>query len=158
MNFWYKQLRIGIHIGIELSYRPASLCSLAIQFQTRFLELIPRPIAVLKFPTLVAFSGTVLYMYTVYSICTVLKPFEIFAQLFIFKFNIFASSSPNLFIHKIFFLQGENMGSSLCWSPVDGSEMEQWGEMIFAQKMGLKTFSRWKAGKSYYRKESYFTV
>jgi hypothetical protein len=32
-----------------LSYRPASLCSLPNQFQTRFLELIPRPIAGLKF-------------------------------------------------------------------------------------------------------------
>ncbi len=38
-------------IGIGLSYRPASLCSLATQFQTRFLELIPRPIAGLKFST-----------------------------------------------------------------------------------------------------------
>ncbi len=32
-------------IGIGLSYRPASLCSLATQFQTRSLESIPRPIA-----------------------------------------------------------------------------------------------------------------
>jgi hypothetical protein len=40
-------------LGIWLSYRPASLCSLAIQFKTGFLELIPRPIAGLKFPTLV---------------------------------------------------------------------------------------------------------
>jgi hypothetical protein len=39
-------------VGIGLSYRPASLCSLATQFQTRFLESIPRPIAGLKFPTL----------------------------------------------------------------------------------------------------------
>ncbi len=37
--------------GIGLSYRPASLCSLATQFQVRFLELIPRPIAGLKFST-----------------------------------------------------------------------------------------------------------
>jgi hypothetical protein len=36
-------------VGIGLSYRPASL---ATQFQTRFLELIPRPIAGLKFSTL----------------------------------------------------------------------------------------------------------
>jgi hypothetical protein len=35
--------------GIWLSYRPASLCSLPTQFQTRFLESIPRPIAGLKF-------------------------------------------------------------------------------------------------------------
>jgi hypothetical protein len=35
-------------VGIGLSYRPASLCSLA----TRVLESIPRPIAGLKFPTL----------------------------------------------------------------------------------------------------------
>jgi hypothetical protein len=39
-------------IGIGLSYRPASLCSLATQFQTRFLESIPRPIAGLKFSAL----------------------------------------------------------------------------------------------------------
>jgi hypothetical protein len=35
--------------GIGLSYRPAS--SFATQFQTQFLESIPRPIAGLKFPT-----------------------------------------------------------------------------------------------------------
>jgi hypothetical protein len=39
-------------VGTGLSYRPASLCSLATQFQTWFLESIPRPIAGLKFPTL----------------------------------------------------------------------------------------------------------
>ncbi len=39
-------------VGIGWSYRPTSLCSLATQFQTRFLELIPRPIAGHKFPTL----------------------------------------------------------------------------------------------------------
>ncbi len=33
------------NLGIGLSYRPASLCSLATQFQTRSLESIPRPIA-----------------------------------------------------------------------------------------------------------------
>jgi hypothetical protein len=32
-------------VGIGLSYRTASLCSLATQCQTRFLESIPRPIA-----------------------------------------------------------------------------------------------------------------
>jgi hypothetical protein len=37
-------------VGIGLSYWPASLCSLATQFQTRFLESIPRPIAGLKIP------------------------------------------------------------------------------------------------------------
>jgi hypothetical protein len=31
-------------VGIGLSYRPASQCGLATQFQTRFLESIPRPI------------------------------------------------------------------------------------------------------------------
>ncbi len=36
-------------VGVGLSYRPASLCSLATQFQ--FLESIPRSIAGLKFPT-----------------------------------------------------------------------------------------------------------
>jgi hypothetical protein len=39
-------------IGIGLSYRPASLCSLDTQFQTRFLESIPHPIAGLKFSPL----------------------------------------------------------------------------------------------------------
>jgi hypothetical protein len=39
-------------VGIGLSYRPASLFSLATQFQTWFLESIPRPIAGLKFSTL----------------------------------------------------------------------------------------------------------
>jgi len=39
-------------VDIRLSYRPASLCSLAIQFQTRFLESIPSPIAGLKIQTL----------------------------------------------------------------------------------------------------------
>ncbi len=38
-------------VGIGLSYRPASLCSLATQFQNRFLESIPCPIAGLKIPT-----------------------------------------------------------------------------------------------------------
>jgi hypothetical protein len=40
-------------VGIGLSYRAASLCSLATLFQTRFLESIPRPIAGLKIQTLV---------------------------------------------------------------------------------------------------------
>ncbi len=39
-------------VGIGSSYRPANLCSLATQFQTRFLESIPRPITGLKIPTL----------------------------------------------------------------------------------------------------------
>jgi hypothetical protein len=39
-------------VGIGLSYRPTSLCSLAIRFQTRFLESFPRLIAELKFTTL----------------------------------------------------------------------------------------------------------
>ncbi len=34
----------GNQVGIELLYRAASLCSLATQFQTRFLESIPRPL------------------------------------------------------------------------------------------------------------------
>jgi hypothetical protein len=38
-------------VGKRLSYLPASLCSLATQFQTRFLELIPRPMEGLKFST-----------------------------------------------------------------------------------------------------------
>jgi hypothetical protein len=44
-------------VGIGLSYRPVSLCSLATQFQTRFLESIPRPIAGLKIPTLEMETG-----------------------------------------------------------------------------------------------------
>jgi hypothetical protein len=40
------------HVGIGLSYRSTSLCSFTTQFQTRFLESIPRPIAGLKFSTL----------------------------------------------------------------------------------------------------------
>ncbi len=51
----------GNQVGIGLSYRPASLCSLATQFQIRFLESIPRPIAGLKFSALlvgeVPFAG-----------------------------------------------------------------------------------------------------
>jgi hypothetical protein len=39
-------------VGIGLSYQPASPCSLDTQFQTLFLESIPRPIAGLMFPTL----------------------------------------------------------------------------------------------------------
>ncbi len=42
-------------VGIGLTHRPASLCSLASQFQTRFLESIPHPIAGLKFRTLMWF-------------------------------------------------------------------------------------------------------
>jgi hypothetical protein len=36
-------------VNIGLSYRPASLCSLATPFQARFLESIPRPMADLSF-------------------------------------------------------------------------------------------------------------
>ncbi len=39
-------------VSIGLSYRPASRCSLATQFQTRFLESIPLPILGLQFSTL----------------------------------------------------------------------------------------------------------
>ncbi len=39
-------------VSIGFLYRPASPCSLSTQFQIRFLESIPRPIAGLKFPTL----------------------------------------------------------------------------------------------------------
>jgi hypothetical protein len=39
-------------VGIGMSYRPASIYSLATQFQTRFLRSIPRPIAGLKFSAL----------------------------------------------------------------------------------------------------------
>ncbi len=38
-------------LGLGLSYRAASLCSLATQFQTPFPESIPRSIAGLKFST-----------------------------------------------------------------------------------------------------------
>ncbi len=40
-------------VGIGLSYQPASLSSLDTQFQTRFLESTPRPIAGFKFSPLV---------------------------------------------------------------------------------------------------------
>jgi hypothetical protein len=43
-------------VGIGLSW-PASLCCLAIQFQTRFLESIPRPIAGLKFSDQTTYAG-----------------------------------------------------------------------------------------------------
>jgi hypothetical protein len=46
-------MRARNQVGIGLSYRTASLSSWATQFQTRFLESIPRPIAGLKFSTLV---------------------------------------------------------------------------------------------------------
>jgi hypothetical protein len=39
-------------VGIVWSYRAASLRSLATQFQTWYLESIPRPIAGIKIPTL----------------------------------------------------------------------------------------------------------
>ncbi len=48
-------------VGIGLSYRPASPSSLATQFQTRFLESIPRPIAGLKFSPLYSVLCTPLY-------------------------------------------------------------------------------------------------
>jgi hypothetical protein len=47
----YLKTRYGSYrnqVGMGLSYRPASLCSLATQFQTRFLESIPHPIEGLK--------------------------------------------------------------------------------------------------------------
>ncbi len=44
-------MRARNQVDITLSCRLASLCSLASQFQTSFLESIPRPIAELKFPT-----------------------------------------------------------------------------------------------------------
>jgi hypothetical protein len=47
-------------VGIGLSYRPASPSSLATQFQTQFLELIPRPIAGLKFSRLCTLSSVLL--------------------------------------------------------------------------------------------------
>ena len=45
-------LTIWNRVGIGLLYRPASLCSLFTQIQTRFLESIPNHIAELKFLTL----------------------------------------------------------------------------------------------------------
>jgi hypothetical protein len=39
-------------VGKGLSYRLASLCSFATQFQTRFLETIPHPVPGFKFSTL----------------------------------------------------------------------------------------------------------
>jgi hypothetical protein len=56
-------MRARNQLGIGLSYRPASLCSLATQFQTRFLESIPRPIAGLKLST--QFTGKEEGWYTI---------------------------------------------------------------------------------------------
>ncbi len=46
-------------VGVGLSYRPASLCSLVTQFQARFLESIPLLIAGLKFPTQASYAGRI---------------------------------------------------------------------------------------------------
>jgi hypothetical protein len=69
-------------VGIGLSYRPASQCSLATQFQTRFLELIPRPIAGLKFSTLISvfecFSSFPPFQYSFLALLTFfLLPFNL---------------------------------------------------------------------------------
>ncbi len=65
-------------VGIGLSYRPASQCSLATQFQTRFLELIPRPIAGLKFSTLISvfecFSSFPPFQYSFLALLTYFLP------------------------------------------------------------------------------------
>jgi hypothetical protein len=54
-------------VGIGLSHRPASLCSLALQFQTRFLESIPHTIEGLKIPTLETGSSLdVVYSWVMY--------------------------------------------------------------------------------------------
>jgi hypothetical protein len=47
-------------VGKGLPYRPASLCSLATQFQTCFLKSIRRPIAELKFPIQIHFEVQIL--------------------------------------------------------------------------------------------------
>ncbi len=44
-------------VGVELSYHPASLCSLASQFHTRLLESIPSPIAEPEFGKLLRSRG-----------------------------------------------------------------------------------------------------
>ncbi len=65
-------------VGTGLLYRPASLCSLATQFQTRFLESIfPRPIVGLKFPTQATQPGG---MGSLESNLGLLKSFKIWAQ------------------------------------------------------------------------------
>jgi hypothetical protein len=66
-------------VGVGLSYRLASLCSLATQFQTRFLELIPRPIAGLQFSTLFLIKNhakhvIIILLYTADALLTVLRP------------------------------------------------------------------------------------
>ncbi len=62
-------------VGIGLSCRPASLCSLATQFQIRFLEPIPHPIAGLKFYSVggpdVAFMSAVVGSHAIVVILTV---------------------------------------------------------------------------------------
>jgi hypothetical protein len=65
-------------VGIGLSYWPASQCNLATQFQTRFLELVPRPIAGLKFSTLISmfecFSSFPPFQYTFLALLTYFLP------------------------------------------------------------------------------------
>jgi hypothetical protein len=56
-------------VGIGLSYRHASLCSLATQFQTRFLESNPGPIAGLKFSTQKSLSRNVCVVFLCYGTC-----------------------------------------------------------------------------------------
>jgi hypothetical protein len=56
------RLAMGVRnqVGVGLSYRPTSLCSLVTQFQTRFLGSILRPIVRLNFPTPKQFWKSVL--------------------------------------------------------------------------------------------------
>jgi hypothetical protein len=56
------------------------------------------------------------------------------------------SSKSFLFIKDFFYGGKYGVISLLIPSGWEGDGAV--GEMIFAQKMGLKTFSRWKAGKS----------
>jgi hypothetical protein len=74
-------------VGIGLSYQPAGLCSLAIQFQTRFLESIPLPIAWLKVSTLILQR----ILYPQYPLTLILKAPRYWA--FLWQLKIYAKSS-----------------------------------------------------------------
>jgi hypothetical protein len=90
-------------VGIGLSYRPASLCSLATQFQTRFLKSIPRLIVGLKIQTLYSLARLVSQdrRHLFVTPCTSgSTPLATFSKQFFFSFYI-SSFSP-IFLSPFF--------------------------------------------------------
>ncbi len=83
-----------------MSYRPASLCSLATQFQTRFLELIPRPIAGLKFSALY-FVVLQVYMYGTLCLSPFLKIYINFGKFVILRYDKISSQNMHCKHKKI---------------------------------------------------------